>query len=139
MDISEFVMITRLRSLWSEREIASIALLQKSERGLYALDEKMKNALHLNGTVPNSWLLLSQMVTHCTMEPAEVEYNRAGKQGRKNLINGQKDTKTFRGSNIYTVKDYNVYEHVVNPPKRVLLVIFGLFVTLDDKSYAHDI
>ena len=117
-----------------EREIASFAHFQKSERGLYALDEKMKNALHLNGTVPNSWLLLSQMVTHCTMEPAEVEYNRAGKQGRKNLINGQKDTKTFRGSNIYTVKDYNVYEHVVNPLKR--LRIIGDFWAVRD--FGHD-
>lgn len=105
-----------------EREVASFAMLQKEERGLYTLDERLRTQLELNGANPDSWLMLTEMMSHCAMENAEVEYSRAGAVGRIHLRKGKDAMATFRGSKVYPVKDYDVYGRSINAFKRTRVI-----------------
>ena len=105
-----------------ERELASFAMLQKEERGLYTLDERLRTQLELNGANPDSWLMLTEMMSHCAMENAEVEYNRAGSVARVHLRKGKDAMATFRGCKVYPVKDYDVYGRSINAFKRTRII-----------------
>ena len=124
-----------------EREIATFALLQKEERGLFNLDERLRTKLELNGANPDSWVMLTEMQSHCAMESAEVEYNRAGSIGRVHLNQGKNSMMTFRGCNVYAVKDYDVYGRSINAFKRTRVI--GDFWAIRDfgfqKPYATGI
>lgn len=121
-----------------ERELASFAMLQKEERGLYTLDERLRTQLELNGANPDSWLMLTEMMSHCAMENAEVEYNRAGSVARVHLRKGKDAMATFRGCKVYPVKDYDVYGRSINAFKRTR-IIGDYWIVRDFKSTNKDL
>lgn len=118
-----------------ERELATFAILQREERALYTLDERMRTALESQGANPNAWLILTEAMSHCAMEDAEVEYYRAGRDGRANLKHGKHALTTFRNTPVYPVKDYEVYGRVINPLKRTRVI--GDFWAVRDFGYGQ--
>ena len=116
-----------------ERELATFAMLQKNERGLYALDERLRRQLELNGANPDAWIMLSEMMSHCAMESAEVERYRAGPVGRIHLEKGKGAMASFRGCKVHVVKDYDVYGRAINAFKRTRMI--GDFWPIRDVGY----
>ena len=101
------------------------------------LDERLRTALCANGANPDSWLMLSSAMSHCALEPAEVEAYRAGDiVGRDHLERGKASMSKFRGSDVYPVHDYNVYGRTINALKRTRVI--GDYWAIRDFGFRND-
>jgi hypothetical protein len=85
------------------------ALVQKQERGLYLLDAELKDQMKYEGVTPNIWILPSKMSIYVTMVPsAEVEYYRKGSGAAANLEKGPANMLTFRGSQVFETRPFDI-------------------------------
>ena len=117
-----------------EREIATFSLLNKDERALYTLDERLGTMMESNGGNPDTWLMLSEAMSHVALESAEVEAYRAGdRTARRNLREGKDAIQQFRGRMVHEVHDYDVYGRSVNALKRTRVI--GDFWAVRDFGY----
>jgi hypothetical protein len=83
--------------------------VQKQERGLYLLDAELKDEMRYEGVKPDTWLLPSKMSIYVTMVPsAEVEYYRKGAGASANLEKGPDNLLSFRGSNVYESRPFDI-------------------------------
>ena len=85
------------------------AVVQKQERGMYILDAELKDQMKYEGVTPNVWILPSKMSIYMTMVPsAEVEFWRKGSGAAANLEKGPDNLLTFRGSNVYETRPFDI-------------------------------
>ena len=85
------------------------AVVQKQERGMYLLDAELKDQMKYEGVTPNVWILPSKMSIYVTMVPsAEVEFFRKGSGAAANLEKGPDNLLTFRGSNVYETRPFDI-------------------------------
>lgn len=90
-----------------ERERWAIA--QKTERGMYVLDARLKDDMAREQVVPDVWVFPPRMAIYLTMIPsAEVEYYRKGPGAAENLEKGGKNMLTFRGSTVHEAQAIDV-------------------------------
>lgn len=84
-------------------------MIQKGERAFVHLDEIVKAAMSREGvTNPDTWLVPPGMRSYVTLEPAESEYYRAGPAARTNLRKGEHALDSWRGTQVFEVKDYHL-------------------------------
>ena len=85
------------------------AAIQKQERGLYLIDAEVKDQMRSNGVVPDTWVLPHKMGIYATMVPnAETEYYRKGPGAVANLERGPDNLTTFRGSQVYECRPFDI-------------------------------
>ena len=83
--------------------------IQKQERGLYLIDAEVKDQMRSNGVVPDTWVLPHKMGIYATMVPnAETEYYRKGAGAAANLERGPENLTTFRGSQVYECRPFDI-------------------------------
>ena len=83
--------------------------IQKQERGLYLIDAEVKDQMRSNGVVPDTWVLPHKMGIYATMVPnAETEYYRKGSGAAANLERGPENLTTFRGSQVYECRPFDI-------------------------------
>lgn len=83
-------------------------MIQKGERAFVHLDEIVKAAMSREGVYPDTWLVPPGMRSYVTLEPAESEYFRAGPAARTNLRQGEHALDSWRGTQVFEVKDYHL-------------------------------
>ena len=85
------------------------AAIQKQERGLYLIDAEVKDEMRMNGVRPDTWVLPHKMGIYATMVPnAETEYYRKGPGAAANLERGPDNLTTFRGSQVYECRPFDI-------------------------------
>ena len=85
------------------------AAIQKQERGLYLIDAEVKDEMRMNGVRPDTWVLPHKMGIYATMVPnAETEYYRKGQGAAANLERGPDNLTTFRGSQVYECRPFDI-------------------------------
>lgn len=85
------------------------ACVQKQERGLYLLDAELKDQMKYEGVTPDTWILPSKMSIYVTMVPsAEVEFYRKGSGAAANLEKGPDNLLTFRGSQCFETRPFDI-------------------------------
>ena len=85
------------------------ACVQKQERGLYLLDAELKDQMKYEGVSPDTWILPSKMSIYVTMVPsAEVEFYRKGSGAAANLEKGPDNLLTFRGSQCFETRPFDI-------------------------------
>ena len=90
-----------------ERERWGIA--QKTERGMYVLDARIKDAMARENVVPDVWVFPPRMAIYLTMVPSsEVEYYRKGAGAADNIEKGKANMLKFRGSSVYEAQAIDV-------------------------------
>lgn len=90
-----------------ERERWGIA--QKTERGMYVLDARIKDAMARENVVPDVWVFPPRMAIYLTMVPSsEVEYYRKGAGAADNIEKGKANMLKFRGSTVYEAQAIDV-------------------------------
>ena len=84
-------------------------IAQKTERGMYVLDARIKDDMAREQVVPNVWVFPPRMAIYLTMVPsAEVVYSQRGPQAAENLEKGPANMLTFRGSEVHEAHGIDV-------------------------------
>ena len=84
-------------------------IAQKTERGMYVLDARLKDAMSREQIVPNTWVFPPRMAIYLTMVPSsEVVYSEKGPGAADNLEKGKQNMLTFRGSQVHEASPIDV-------------------------------
>lgn len=84
-------------------------IAQKTERGMYVLDARIKDDMAREQVVPNVWVFPPRMAIYLTMVPsAEVVYSQRGPKAADNLEKGPANMLTFRGSEVHEAHGIDV-------------------------------
>ena len=123
-------------------------IAQKTERGMYVLDARIKDDMAREQVVPNIWVFPPRMAIYLTMVPsAEVVYSQRGPQAADNLEKGPANMLTFRGSAVHEAHGIDV--DFAGEPRdmltrdRMIGSYFTMYdhipvTTLSSKSYTSD-
>ena len=94
------------------REVNEWAIVQKDINGLESMHEEYKKRLSRWGVVPSMWIFPPKMSIYATMVPPEkTEYPLVGPSGVAPFKEGPNALGSFRGTNVYETRLFDVYEN----------------------------